>query len=110
MFTADLFGNPIDPPETPKSDDDDIGKGVSYRDLVLVVRSAEIGVEELAEGLGLEAAPIIARLQADGTLDPNLKPVKPIDRTSWSEETEAVDAALLALFGGVRLRFPFDEA
>jgi hypothetical protein len=59
--------------------------------------------------LGVEAEPLIARLQADGTLDDGLRPVKPIDRTRWTEETEALHAALLALFGGVRLRFPFAE-
>jgi hypothetical protein len=97
MFITDLFGNPIYPAGHCDRPDDAIGNGLSYRDLALVVRTAQIPLFELLDPCGLEAAPIIARLEADGTLDENLNPVAPID-CAWSEETEELEAALLSVF------------
>src|SRR5262249_52761076 len=73
MFIADLFGNPIYPDcDRP---DDGPGNGPSDRELALVVRAGQIPLLELLAACGFEAAPIIARLQADGTLDDDLNPV-----------------------------------
>ena len=106
MFTADLFGNPVYPePEQPEPDDD-LGDGVSYRDLTVLVRVGDISLLELSEALGLDEDAIIARLRADGTIDEDFRPLTPIG----PDEMEAAEAAALAIFGGVRLPFPFAEA
>jgi hypothetical protein len=97
MFLADLFGNPVWPAVCDQPDDDP-GDGITYRQLALIVRAGEIPPLELLDACGLEAAPIIAHLQADGTLDDDLNPVNPLHRGCWSEETEELDAALLSVF------------
>jgi hypothetical protein len=73
----------------------DLGHGISYQELAYVFRGGEVTVMELLEGFDLDPEPIIARLKADGTIDDNLKPLEPIDRDEWTEETEQLDAALI---------------
>jgi hypothetical protein len=97
MFTADLFGNPIYPPDWERPDDN-LDCGISYQDLAYVVRGGEVTVIELLEAFDLDPEPVIARLKADGTIDDDLKPINPIDRDEWTEETEELDAALIKVF------------
>jgi hypothetical protein len=101
MFITDLFSNPIYPSDWELSDDN-LGCSISYQELGYVLRGGEVSVFELLEGFGLEVEPIIARLKADGTLDDELKPINPIDRNEWTEETEQLDAALLKVFAQYR--------
>src|SRR3954447_18021038 len=95
MFVTDLLGNSVYLP--PLSDPgDDLGDGVHYRDLVLVVRGG-VSIRKTIDTLHLDPA-VIARLIADGTLDGDLKLIQPIDQTCWSEEYVDLDTALIRLF------------
>jgi hypothetical protein len=70
-----------------------------YRDLVLVVRDG-IPVRKLT-AIGIDPVPMIARMQADGMIGPDLKPLHPIDKNCWSE-LDALDGALIRLFAEIR--------
>jgi hypothetical protein len=91
MFITDLRGDPVYLRPEP---DDDIGDGVSYRDLALVVRGG-VPALEIVKTLSLDHA-VLDRLKADGTVDADLKPIQPI-MEYWGQEHVDIDTALIRL-------------
>lgn len=83
----DLFGNSIAEPDPPPPDD---GNG----DAVILVRGG-VPVGDIAALFGPQ---IVERMRADGTLNGDLKPVRPISHACWSEELEAYELALVRIF------------
>jgi len=91
----DLFGHPIPEPE-PASDPEAEQR---YRVVVLVVRGG-FPAQKLA-AIGVAVGPVIERMLADGVIGPDLKPFHPLDKTAWSEESDALDDATIRLFASL---------